>query len=101
MNLKESRILFTSLIIKLIGYMIEKGFKPCVGKDGLKHMKNSLHYEGLAMDIDLYDECGCYLSDTASHKQFGEFWESLNPLCSWGGHFNDGNHYSIKFGGRK
>lgn len=101
MTLKEARILFTSLIIKLIADMIEKGYKPCVGKDGLKHMKNSLHYEGLAIDIDLYDADGNYLSKTEDHAEFGYYWKTLHPLCAWGGDFRDGNHYSLSFGGRK
>ena len=32
---------------------------------------------------------------------FGAFWKSLDPDCCWGGDFNDGNHYSIAYQGRK
>jgi hypothetical protein len=69
------------------------------GKDGLKHMKNSLHYEGLAVDIDLTKD-GVYLSKTEDHQVFGEFWETLSHDCRWGGRFSDGNHYSITYQGR-
>lgn len=94
------RKLFTSLIPKLINKMIEDGYAPLIGKDGLKHKKNSLHFEGLAVDIDLFKD-DVYLTETNDHKAFGEYWESLHPLCCWGGRFSDGNHYSITYLGRK
>ena len=37
--------------------------------------------------------------DLRVHGEVGEFWESLGG--SWGGQFNDGNHYSIEHGRRK
>jgi len=98
-ELFDKRALFTSLLPMLIEEMIFQGYTPCIGKDGLKHMKNSLHYEGLAVDIDLFKD-GKYLVTTEDHKQFGEFWEGLNPDCKWGGRFKDGNHYSISYQGR-
>lgn len=108
MTLKEKRILFTSLLPLLINKMIEAGFKPMIGRDGLKHMKNSLHFDGLAVDIDLNDKDGKYLTDAESHRQFGIFWESLHPDAFWGGDGtksdglkHDANHYSITDGGRK
>jgi len=96
----NKRCKFTSFIPMLIEEMIFKGYQPCIGRDGLKHKKNSLHYEGLAADIDLFKD-GVYLADGKDHKQFGEFWESLDKDCAWGGRFADPNHYSIKYGGRK
>jgi hypothetical protein len=82
--------------------MLVSGYDPCIGKDGLKHMKNSLHYEGLAIDIDLFKD-GKYLTQTEDHRVFGEFWEGLHQDCRWGGRFKgcpDGNHYSINYQGR-
>jgi len=99
-ELFNKRAKFTVFLSKLIDKMLVKGFTPLIGKDGLKHMKNSLHYEGLAVDIDLFKN-GVYLDKTEDHKQFGEFWEGLDKDCSWGGRFCDGNHYSIQYGGRK
>lgn len=99
-ELGNKRSKFTRYIAQLINYMIEQGYEPRLGKEGVPHMKNSLHYEGLAVDIDLIRD-GIYLDATSDHKQFGEFWESLDPDCTWGGWFNDGNHYSVTYGGRK
>jgi hypothetical protein len=98
-ELSEKRKLFTSLIPRLIDKMIADGFEPCLGKDGLPHMKNSLHFEGLAVDIDLF-KSDVYLSNTADHQPFGEYWESLSVSCRWGGRFKDGNHYSVTYLGR-
>jgi hypothetical protein len=99
-ELGDRRKLFTSLIPRLIDKMIADGYQPMIGKDGLKHMANSLHFDGLAVDIDLTKD-GVYLAQTEDHKPFGEFWESLDTLCSWGGRFKDGNHYSITFQGKR
>ena len=62
----------------------------------------------LAIDLDLFKdgegfEMGCkvYLTKTEDHRKLGEFWESLHPLCRWGGRFGDGNHYSLEHGGVK
>jgi hypothetical protein len=98
-ELRDKRALFTKLICRLINEMIFKGYTPCFGKDGLKHMEGSLHYEGLAKDIDLY-KGDKYLDKTEDHAEFGKIWESYNPLCRWGGRFKDGNHYSVTYQNR-
>lgn len=101
-ELLTKRILFTSLLPKLWAKMREAGLQPAKGVDGEKHMPGSLHYLGLADDTSLYDKDGNWLSDTESHRPFGEYWKSLHPACRWGGDFSkpDGNHYSITFGGK-
>ena len=99
-ELFDKRAKFTALLPRLIDKMIADGYTPLHGKDGLKHCKNSLHWEGLAVDIDLF-KGKTYLISTEDHRPFGEFWESLDPDCAWGGRFLDGNHYSIKYWGRK
>lgn len=87
--------------MQLLTYMMEDGMQPMLGRDGLKHKKNSLHFDGLAQDIDLKDKDGVYLEGTESHAKYGAYWKSLDSLCAWGGDFEDGNHYSIMDGGRK
>ena len=99
-ELFNKRKLFTSLIPQLLNKMMEDGYVPLIGKDGLKHMKGSLHYDGLAMDIDLFKD-NVYLTGTEDHRVFGEFWEGLHPDTRWGGRFKDGNHYSLTYQNRK
>ena len=99
-ELGDKRKLFTRCIHRLLDRMLADGYDPMIGKDGLKHMKNSLHFDGLAMDIDLTLN-GIYLTGSVDHKVFGEFWKSLHPDCFWGGDFDDGNHYSVTMGGRR
>jgi hypothetical protein len=83
--------------------MISLGYQPMVGRDGLKHKIGSLHYQGLAVDIDLclsipYID-GTYTTKSEDHKIFGEYWKSLDKDCRWGGDFKntDGNHYSLTY----
>ena len=83
----------------LINKMIFDGYIPLLGKDGLKHKPGSLHYEGLAVDIDLF-RGDIYLDHTEDHQAFGEFWESLHQDCRWGGRFSDGNHYALTYLGK-
>lgn len=103
MTLREARCKFTSMLSLLIAYAQSLGYEIAIGKDGLKHKPNSLHYEGLAADFDLYKN-GIYITDSTGHKELGEYWISLGG--SWGGYFKgasagDFNHYSIAWEGRK
>jgi len=63
-------------------------------------VRSSLHTIHLAIDLNLFKD-GIYLMHTEDHLPFGEYWESLDPLCRWGGRFGDGNHYSIEHEGIK
>jgi hypothetical protein len=62
---------------------------------------NSLHIERLAVDLNLFVD-NVYQTDSAAYQRLGEFWESLGADCAWGGRFSrpDGNHFSIRHGGR-
>lgn len=67
-------------------------------------MANSLHKQRLAIDliIDKYDpktKTWQYLRKTQDYSLAGEIWEEMGG--SWGGRFNDGNHFSLAHGGRK
>ena len=59
----------------------------------------SLHCLGLAQDLVLFRD-GRPLWASDRYRALGEFWESLDPLCAWGGRFNDGGRFSIRHGGR-
>ena len=106
-ELSDKRKLGTKCLMKLLQVMFEAGYEPMLGRDGLKHRENSLHFDGLAWDIDLTKN-GAYLDKTEDHAVFGHFWEGLDVDCFWGGNGpkqdglkNDGNHYSVTMGGRK
>ena len=62
----------------------------------------SLHTLSLAVDIALFNEEGKYETDSAAYQRLGEEWESLSPLCRWGGRFKkpDGGHFSLIHQGR-
>jgi hypothetical protein len=71
-------------------------------QDGV-HMRLSLHYDRMASDFVLYDkETGrpVYNGNDERWLRLGEFWKDLDPLCRWGGDFNDANHFSLSHGGR-
>src|SRR3990167_1648952 len=60
----------------------------------------SIHQDKLALDLNLF-KAGRYLDKTSDHLILGEYWESLDHDCRWGGRFRDGNHYSLEHQGRK
>jgi hypothetical protein len=112
MNAQEliaKRIKFLDLATRLIQFMLQQGYGP-TGGDLFRDPRCpygsevSLHKEKLAIDIHLYKrENGLwkYLDKTKDHEVFGIWWEAQDPECAWGGHFSDGNHYSLKHEGRK
>ena len=96
MGLRKQQSKFVLLVAHLILYAHNEGYELTFGDawahDG--HMDDSLHYSRLAIDLNLFKD-GAYLSDTEDHRFLGEYWESLDPDCGWGGRFNDGNHYEM------
>lgn len=113
MTLGQKQELFSRLIVNLMGFIHDRGYEIRVGdffrdprvhgklgvKLGYGH-KNSAHKNKLAADLNLFKD-GRYLTDDNDHEPFGIYWESLHPLCRWGGRFQDGNHYSLEHEGVK
>ena len=121
----EQRSLRTlqSLLVRCLGQLIiyayGRGYELTLGEayvqtprktrdgafveDGV-HMPCSLHYTRLAIDMNLFVR-GEYVTrgDDFAWIDLGNFWENLDPACTWGGHFasGDANHLSVAFGGRK
>jgi hypothetical protein len=107
MTLGDKQRVFMLLLPDLILYAYDKGYELTLG-DGYRDPRvfgqlgeykgyghrRSGHKNRLAIDLNLFKD-GKYLTSTEDHKFLGEYWESLHPLCRWGGRFNDGNHYSI------
>lgn len=113
MSLSEKQRLFTQLIAKLIVWSHENDYEltfgdayrdPRVfGKVGISKgygHKSSAHKNRLAMDLNLFIN-GKYAKSSSDYKPLGEYWESLHELCRWGGHFADGNHFSLEHNGVK
>lgn len=112
MTLREKQSLFVSLVAQLLLEAMRQGFELTFGetyrspeeaarlaKLGVG-IKGSLHTSKLAIDLNLF-KGGVFLSSSDSHRPLGEWWERQHPLCRWGGHFKDGNHYSLEHAGRK
>lgn len=104
MTLGEKQRLFAKFLPRLLDEIYAQGYEATLGDAWSKpeykaHKANSNHYIRLAIDLNLFKD-GAYLTDTGYHAPFGKFWESLHPLCRWGGRFNDGNHYSMEHEGR-
>ena len=95
MALNPKQFKFTHFIALLILYAYSKGYTLTFGDAYAKtgHINNSFHYKRLAVDFNLFKDW-VYLTETEDHRFLGEFWESLDLGCTWGGHFNDGNHFS-------
>ena len=102
-ELLRKRIKFTGMLARLILHAEALGYEVAVhevvrSKCATHGHPKSLHYSGLAADLNLYID-GKYQRATKAHIKLGEYWESLGG--SWGGRFQDGNHYSLSHWGRK
>ena len=100
MSLRKKQSLFVKLIGELISYAYSKGYELTFGDAYAQsgHKEKSNHYIRLAIDFNLFQD-GIFLKQSEAHKPLGEYWESLHPLCRWGGRFADGNHYSMEHKG--
>jgi len=111
MTLGQKQRKLTRMIAQLIVFAYDNGYELTFGdayRDPRVHgnvgqkksysAASSLHKERLAVDFNLFRD-GVYLTSTEDHRPLGEFWESIGG--TWGGRFNDGNHYSLEHGGRK
>lgn len=89
----SDQFIFTEMVGKLIGFIYSSGYTASFGDAYAKsgHKKDSFHYKRLAIDINLFKD-GIWLETTEDHRPIGEWWESIGG--TWGGRFNDGNHYS-------
>lgn len=102
-SLGNKQRIFTLMISKLIQWAYGNGYELTFG-DAYRYpdhpygRKTSLHKSRLAIDLNLFKN-GTYLTTTEDHKPLGEYWESIGG--SWGGRFNDGNHYSLAHNGRR
>lgn len=111
MTLRQKQSLFVTLVARLIEHATGLGYELTFAEAYRspeeaarlarlgKGLAASLHTQRLAIDLNLFRD-GHYLTSTESHRPLGEWWEQQHALCRWGGRFNDGNHYSLRHGGR-
>ncbi|NAW97859.1 MULTISPECIES: M15 family metallopeptidase [unclassified Vibrio] len=113
MTLGDKQRAFTRMTADLIVFAYEQGYELTFGdayRDPRVHGQmgekksyssaNSNHKERLAIDLNLFVR-GEYIinGDHPAYVALGEYWESLGG--SWGGRFDDANHFSIEHNGRK
>lgn len=110
-TLRQKQSRFVLMKAKLILWAYRQGYEltdgdayrdPRVhGKQGVKASYSegkSAHKHRLAQDFNLFKD-GVFLSRTEDHLPLGLQWEAMGG--TWGGRFNDGNHYSLEHGGIK
>lgn len=111
MTLREKQSKFAKMVADLINHAYDLGYELTLGdafrdprvhgnigvKMGYGHPK-SCHKIRLAIDLNLFKD-GVFLEGSEAHKVLGEWWESQGG--TWGGRFNDGNHYSLEHEGMK
>lgn len=120
-ELFEKRIKFGRLLGKLLTWLTQQN--QLFSVEEVKRSKeqaqvnaasgagisNSLHLNGLAVDINLFKPDGSYCDKVEDYKAAGMFWKSLDPDCCWGGDFKkanglpkpDADHFSITYQGVK
>jgi len=103
MTLRQKQSKFAHMVGLLIIYAYQQGYKITFSyaercENCPVGIDNSLHKIRLAIDLNLFKN-GQYLSTTTDHEPLGLYWEFLGG--TWGGRFNDGNHYSLEHEGVK
>jgi hypothetical protein len=111
MSLRNKQSKFARMVADLIIKAYDLGYEVTLGdayrdprlhggiglKKGYGHSK-SCHKIRLAIALNLFKD-GVFLDKSDDHKVLGEWWESQGG--TWGGRFNDGNHYSLSHEGMK
>ncbi len=113
MSLSKEQRKFTKLVGQLINHAYVMGYELTLGdayRDPRVHGEvgekksyssgNSLHKSRLAIDFNLFVD-NEYISNGnhPAYKELGEYWELIGG--TWGGRFNDANHFSLEYQGRK
>lgn len=110
MELWQKQAQFTEDVAQLLNFIFKSGYYVTLAeayrtpeqaeiyaKEG-KGIKDSLHCKRLAIDLNLFDGHGTYLKDYKDYETFGLYWERLDSMNRWGGHFSrkDSNHFERK-----
>lgn len=111
MTLQQKQAKFARMVARLIDQAFAMGYEVTLGdafrdprvfgtigqRLGYGHPK-SAHKMRLAIDLNLFKN-GQFLQSSKDHQPLGEWWESQGG--TWGGRFEDGNHYSLEHDGVK
>lgn len=115
MSLSRKQQRFTRCFAQLINYATAKGYDLTMGdvyrdprvfgQHGTKKgyaAAESVHKLRLAGDLNVFID-DVYISDGnhEAYRDLGEEWERMDPDARWGGHFDDGNHFSFEHWGCK
>jgi len=110
-SLEDEQEVFANNVGKLLAYINIKGYHATLGEAYRTHeqaliyaheglgIKNSLHCERLAIDLNIFDKNEKQLTTIAECKIFGTYWESLHKHNRWGGNFKtrpDFDHYEMQ-----
>jgi hypothetical protein len=111
MSLGSKQRKFTLMVAQLIQWAYDNGYELTVGdayRDPRLHgqvgekkgygASSSCHKLRLAVDLNLFIG-GVYQTSSEAYTPLGEYWESIGG--SWGGRFQDGNHFSVEHEGKK
>ena len=102
-DLLKKQAKFAGMLADLIRYAESLGYHVTMGDvyrpDGQGHRMGSNHYIRLAADLNLFDCNWNYRTETSDHTALGIYWEAMGG--TWGGRFDDGNHYSLEHEGMK
>jgi len=107
LTLRQAQSEFVVCVARLIEYAFDNNFELTFGdahrsaeECSRLGREESCHGIRLAVDLNLF-KGGKYLKHTADHESLGAAWKSFHKLARWGGDWDDGNHYSFEWHGRK
>lgn len=110
MELRQKQSLFVKCLAQLYQYATFRGWEftlaegyigDSIDKPGedTPHKMPGNHFNRLAQDLNLFVGGEFIAGRTDQWLELGKFWEGLHPLCRWGGHFGDYNHFSLEHEG--
>jgi hypothetical protein len=105
MTLFEKQICMTLMLKDLLEFADKQGYQVTLG-DAYRDPRaifpyshgKSLHKIRLAIDLNIFKN-NKLLTSGHDFLDLGEYWEKIGG--TWGGRFEDGNHFSIEHEGMK